>query len=109
MATPDRVSEALTRKLSGPQSEGGSLSLEVLEVGVKSTTPELILKVLLRAPAQVWEVTLDYEGYEASLVSGDLEEESLDYLCFLIRTHLFEWWHTKGTEKISARMGKRVT
>ncbi|MGX4691998.1 hypothetical protein [Streptomyces sp. JNUCC 63] len=41
-------------------------------------------------------------------MSGDPAKESFDYLAFLARTHLFEWWHTKDTEKISARMGKRL-
>ncbi|MEV7198693.1 hypothetical protein [Streptomyces griseoluteus] len=108
MATPEQVREALTQRLSGPQSEGGGTSLEVLEVKVTSVLPELLLEVQVSVSGQLWKVSLDYEGYEASLVSGDLSEESLNYLGMLVRTHLFEWWHTKDTEKISARMGKRL-
>lgn len=108
MATPEQVREALTRKLSGPQSEGGGTSLEVLEVKVPSVSPELLLKIRVSVSGQLWEVSLDYQGQEASLVSGDLSEDTLDYLGFLVRTHLFEWWHTKDTEKVSARMGKRL-
>ena len=108
MASPERVSEALAQKLSGLQSEGGGTSLEVLEVKVLSVSPEFLLKIQVRASGQLWEVSLDYQGHEASLVSGDLAEDTLNYLGFLVRTHLFEWWHTKDTEKISARMGKRL-
>ncbi|MFI6855636.1 hypothetical protein [Streptomyces sp. NPDC050416] len=108
MATPEQVREALTRKLSGLQSEGGGTSLEVLEVQVLSVSPELLLKIRISVSGQLWEVSLDYQGQEASLVSGDLSEDTLDYLGFLVRTHLFEWWHTKDTEKFSARMGKRL-
>ncbi|MGW5302529.1 hypothetical protein ACWERF_01220 [Streptomyces griseoluteus] len=108
MATPEQVREALTQRLSGPQSEGGGTSLEVLEVKVTSVLPKLLLEIQVSVSGQLWEVSLDYQGYEASLVSGDLSEESLNYLGMLVRTHLFEWWHTKDTEKISARMGKRL-
>jgi hypothetical protein len=108
MATQEQVREALTRKLSGLQSEGGGTSLEVLEVEVPSVSPELLLKIRISVSGQLWEVSLDYQGQEASLVSGDLSEDTLDYLGFLVRTHLFEWWHTKDTEKVSARMGKRL-
>ena len=107
MASPQQVREALTQKLSGPQSEGGGTSLEVLGLEVPSVSPKLLLKIQVRVSEQLWEVSLDYQGHEASLVSGDLTQDSLDYLGFLVRTHLFEWWHTKDTEKISARMGKK--
>ena len=108
MATPEQVGEALARKLSGLQSQGGGTSLEVLGVKVPSVSPALLLKIQVSVSGQLWEVSLDYEGDEASLVSGDLSEDTLNYLGFLVRTHLFEWWHTKDTEKLSARMGKRL-
>ncbi|WP_328553450.1 MULTISPECIES: hypothetical protein [unclassified Streptomyces] len=108
MATPEQVREALTRELSGPQSQGGGTSLDVLEVNVPSVFPELLLRIRVRVSGQLWEVSLDYQGQEASLVSGDLADDNLDYLGFLIRVHLFEWWYTKDTEKFSARMGKRL-
>ncbi|GAA1422700.1 hypothetical protein GCM10009601_24580 [Streptomyces thermospinosisporus] len=108
MATPEQVREALTRKLSGLQSEGGGTSLDVLDVKVQSVFSELLLKIRVSVSGQLWEVSLDYQGHEASLVSGDLSEDTLNYLGFLVRTYLFEWWHTKDTEKSSARMGKRL-
>ncbi|MFF3407242.1 hypothetical protein ACFYW8_13795 [Streptomyces sp. NPDC002742] len=108
MATAEQVREALKRKLSGRQSQGSATSLEVLEVKVPSVFPELLLKIQVSVSGQLWEVSLDYQRDEASLVSGDLAEDTLDYLGFLVRTHLFEWWHTKDTEKFSARMGKRL-
>ncbi|MGW3120575.1 hypothetical protein ACWDBW_26075 [Streptomyces sp. NPDC001107] len=108
MATQEQVREALTQKLSGLQSEGGGTSLEVLDVKVPSVFPKLLLKIQVSVSGQLWEVSLDYKGHEASLVSGDLTEDTLNYLGFLVRTHLFEWWHTKDTEKFSARMGKRL-
>ena len=108
MATPEQVREALTRKLSGLQTEGGGTSLDILEVKVPSVLPKLLLEIQVGVSGQLWEVSLDYQGQEASLVSGDLTEDTLNYLGFLVRTHLFEWWHTKDTEKFSARMGKRL-
>ncbi|WP_030942131.1 hypothetical protein [Streptomyces sp. NRRL S-646] len=108
MATPEQVRETFTRRLSGLQSEGGGTSLEVLEITVPSVFPKLLLDIQVSVSGQLWEVSLDYQGHEASLVSGDLTEDALNYLGFLVRTHLFEWWHTKDTEMLSARMGKRL-
>ena len=108
MATPEQVREALTQRLSGPQSQGGGTSLEVLEVKVPSVFPKLLLEIQVGVSGQLWEVSLDYQGHEAGLVSGDLTEDTLNYLGFLVRTHLFEWWHTKDTEELSARMGRRL-
>lgn len=54
-------------------------------------------------------MSLKYKGHEASLVSGDLTEDAVRYLELLVRTHLFEWWHTKDRERVAARMGKRLT
>ncbi|MFE2824407.1 hypothetical protein [Streptomyces sp. NPDC059271] len=109
MATPEQVREALARKLSGPESEGGEISLDVLEVTVPSVFPDLLVKVWVGVSGQIWDVSLDYQGQQASLVSGDLNEETLSYLGLLVRTHLFEWWHTRETEKFSARIGRRLS
>ncbi|MFD9463035.1 hypothetical protein [Streptomyces sp. NPDC060027] len=108
MATPEQVRDALAQRLSGLQRQGGGTTLEVLEVKVPSVYPELLLKIRVGVSGQLWEVSLDYQGHEASLVSGDLAEDTLNYLGFLVHTHLFEWWHTKDTEKFSASMGKRL-
>ncbi|MFJ7303303.1 hypothetical protein [Streptomyces sp. NPDC099088] len=77
MATLEQGQEALARKVSGPQSDEGGISLDVLEVAVSSVSPDLVLKVRVGVSGQIWEVSLDYQRYEASLVSGDLTEETL--------------------------------
>ncbi len=107
MASQEQIRDGLHRRLSGIQRQG-SVPIEVLDLKVSSSHPELLLVFRVCVAGEVWEVSLDYTGYEASLMSGDPAKESFDYLAFLARTHLFEWWHTKDTEKISARMGKRL-
>ncbi|MDQ8707875.1 hypothetical protein RCO28_36215 [Streptomyces sp. LHD-70] len=108
MATAEQVQEKLGVKLRGVQREGPGIPIEVLKVQVAEVSPSLLLDVDVRASGEVWRVSLKYTGQEASLVSGDLADETVEYLALLARTHLFEWWHTKDTEKASKRMGVRL-
>lgn len=42
------------------------------------------------------------------MVSGDLDDRAVSYLAMLVRTHLFEWWHTKDRERASKHMGRKL-
>ncbi|WP_282794026.1 hypothetical protein [Streptomyces sp. CC224B] len=109
MATSGQVREALGERLLGAQQEWPGFSIDVRELRVTEVSPRLLLVELdIRAQGESWRVSLDYQGQEASLVSGDLTDEAAEYLALLVRTHLFEWWHTKDTEKASRRKGTRL-
>ncbi|MFM9369658.1 hypothetical protein [Streptomyces sp. Da 82-17] len=108
MATAEQVQEALGAKLQGVQHEGPGIPIEVLKLHVAAVSPALLLDVDVKASEEVWRVSLTYTRQEASLVSGDLADETIDYLALLARTHIFEWWHTKDTERASKRMGVRL-
>jgi hypothetical protein len=108
MATREQVRERLEDKLLGLQREGPGMPIEILELRVPEVYPSLFIELDVQVREEIWRVSLKYKGHEASLVSGDLTEEALGYLGFLARTHLFEWWHTKDTERASQRMGRRL-
>ncbi|MEV6757280.1 hypothetical protein [Streptomyces sp. NPDC051214] len=108
MATAEQVQEKLGEKLLGVQRQGPGVPIEVLRFQVDEVSPALLIELDVRVSGEVWRVSLHYKGEEASFVSGDLFDETLDYLALLLRTHLFEWWHTKDTEKIAKRMGVRL-
>ncbi|QCX80623.1 hypothetical protein C9F11_35200 [Streptomyces sp. YIM 121038] len=108
MATSEQVEEMLGREILGIQQEYPGSAIEVLELRVRDVCPRLSVQLKIRAQGELWEVSFEYKGPEASLVSGDLDPDRVEYLGFLMRTHLFEWWDTKDTEKASERMGKRL-
>ncbi|MEW2529304.1 hypothetical protein [Streptomyces sp. NPDC047071] len=108
MATSEQVEEVLGKEILGIQQEYPGFSIEVLEMRVRDVYPCLSVQLRIRVLGELWEVSFDYKGTEASLVSGDLDPDRVKYLGFLMRTHLFEWWDTKDTEKASKRMGKRL-
>ncbi|WAL93272.1 hypothetical protein [Streptomyces sp. Je 1-369] len=108
MATAQQVQEKLGGKLLGVQREGPGVPIEVQIFRVSDVFPVLLIEIDVRVADEVWRVSLNYKGQEASLVSGDLAEETVDYLALLVRTHLFEWWHTKDTERAAKRMGTRL-
>jgi hypothetical protein len=91
------------------QRQGAGVSIEVLAVRVPTVRPTLLVELDVEVSEERWRVSLAYDGPDASLVSGDLTDSSMRTLEFLVRTNLFEWWHTKDTERVSARMGKRLT
>ncbi|MFI7322099.1 hypothetical protein [Streptomyces venezuelae] len=107
MATAQQVQEKFGQALLGVQRDGPGVAIEVLELRVSDVAPALLIELDVRVSGEVWRVSLDYKGHETSLVSGDLADETVNYLALLIRTHLFEWWHTKGTERAAKRMGVR--
>ncbi|QES27634.1 hypothetical protein DEJ47_15325 [Streptomyces venezuelae] len=90
------------------QREGPGVAVEILELRVGDVAPALLIELDVRVSGELWRVSLDYKGQETSLVSGDLADETVDYLALLMRTHLFEWWHTKATERVAKRMGVRL-
>ncbi|WP_157868902.1 hypothetical protein [Streptomyces atriruber] len=108
MATSEQVEEGLRNKLLGKQQEYPGFTIEVLDLRVPEVRPTLTVQLKIQTQGQQWQVTLNYKGPEASLVSGDLDPDHLTYLAFLMRTHLFEWWDTKDTEKLSKKMGQRL-
>ncbi|MFZ3571209.1 hypothetical protein ACOKM5_30215 [Streptomyces sp. BH097] len=109
MATAEQVQEQLIERISGVQRQGPGVPIEVLAVRVPSIRPTLNIEMDVQVSEERWRVSLAYSGPDASMVSGDLTESSMHTLELLVRTNLFDWWHTKDTERASARMGRRLT
>ncbi|MFT2017499.1 hypothetical protein ACMA1D_16925 [Streptomyces sp. 796.1] len=108
MATADQVKAWLAPEVLGVQRQGPGVAIEVLELRVPATYPDLLVEVDVCVMGERWQVALVYDGPDASLVSGDLTDVALRTLELMVRTHLFEWWHTKDRERASARMGTRL-
>ncbi|MGI5531345.1 hypothetical protein ACQEVX_29400 [Streptomyces syringium] len=109
MATSEQVKSRLSHRILGTQRQGPGVPIEVLEVRVPAVYPELLIELDVCVSEEFWRVSLEYGGPDASLASGDLTEDSMRTLEILVRTNLFEWWHTKDKEKASARMGRRLS
>ncbi|MEB8339428.1 hypothetical protein [Streptomyces endophyticus] len=109
MATAEQVQEQLIQRISGVQRQGPGVPIEVLALRVPSVHPTLHVQVEVKVSEERWRVSLAYDGPDASLVSGDLTEGSMHTLELLVLTNLFDWWHTKDTERASTRMGRRLT
>ncbi|MEV6792069.1 hypothetical protein AB0M87_08745 [Streptomyces sp. NPDC051320] len=108
MATSEQVEEQLAARMSGTQRQGPGVPIDVLAVRVHSVHPALLIELDVRASEETWQVSFTYDGPDASLVSGDLSEGAMQTLELLVRTNLFDWWHTKDREKASARRGRRI-
>ncbi|MEH6372742.1 hypothetical protein V7793_00025 [Streptomyces sp. KLMMK] len=108
MATSEQVTRKLSQGILGIQRQGPGIPIEVLELRVPAVHPKLLVELDVRVSGELWRVSLQYGGPDAGLVSGNLHEVSMRTLELLVRTNLFEWWHTKDREAASARMGKRL-
>ncbi|MFE6160027.1 hypothetical protein ACFQ7F_14075 [Streptomyces sp. NPDC056486] len=108
MATVELVQERLQSELIGIQSQGAGNSIEILELRVAEIQPSLVVEVDVQVGGDHWRVSLPFSGQEASMVSGDLDDRAVSYLAMLVRTHLFEWWHTKDRERASKHMGRKL-
>ncbi|MFH9015396.1 hypothetical protein ACH4C6_29010 [Streptomyces sp. NPDC017943] len=62
-------------------------------------------------PAEHWAVTLPWadSSWTDVLTSPTPPLDRLQQLVHLVRAHLEEWWDTKGHNRQSAKMGRRVT
>lgn len=108
MATAEQVRARLAPEILGAQRQGPGVPIDVLDLRVPAVYPDLLVEFEVRVGTERWRVSLVYDGPDASLASGDLTDAALHTLQFMVRTHLFEWWHTKDRERASARLGTRL-
>lgn len=62
-------------------------------------------------PDEHWVVTLPWEdkSWADVLTSPAPPPDRMRQLVHLVHTHLEEWWDTKGYNRQSAKMGRRIT
>lgn len=101
------VRELLVPHLMGRLEEPGIcldvLALDIVEEGRKFTA---VFEVL--ANKQRWRVRLEGGSSEMAIFDGKPPFHLVRSTASMLRIHLFEWWHTKGSERRSAKLGERL-
>ncbi|MBB1255203.1 hypothetical protein H3146_17855 [Streptomyces sp. OF3] len=96
--------------------ERGTTRFEVTDLRIdyhvnRSATLVFTLAVVqLDRPVERWEVTLEWtdKSFIGEFTSAAPDPQRLGILVSLIRSLLEEWWETKGYERQSAKMGRRL-
>lgn len=90
--------------------DGIDIHIETVEVRPAQQEFDLTFTVEVAPPredAERWSVTLDGYDPEADL-EGLEPTDALNELVFLVKVHLEEWWHTKGHNRASRKLGHRI-
>ncbi|WP_369213149.1 hypothetical protein [Streptomyces flavofungini] len=107
MPSADDVRDLLVPHLMGRlndvHTELKVTSLAVVEHG-RFFTPV----VELTAHRQEWRVRLDSDRSAMALFNGVPPHDVVRGVASDLRIRLFEWWHTKDSERQSAKMSERI-
>ncbi|MET7760927.1 hypothetical protein ABZS71_02395 [Streptomyces sp. NPDC005393] len=108
MPSAEGVRSLLAPHLMG-QLEDSSVCLEVLGLAVIDQGRRFTVAIELIAPDGHWRVRLECDSSEHRIFDGSPPEELVQAVAMSLQIRLFEWWHTKGSERQSARLGERLT
>ncbi|GLV77947.1 hypothetical protein ACH4VS_32915 [Streptomyces hygroscopicus] len=89
--------------------EDGLVLLDVVGLDVIDHGRRFTVAMELFAPDGHWRVHLECDSTEHRIFDSNPEEELVQAVAISLRIRLFEWWHTKDSERKSARMGERLT
>jgi len=114
LAQPTAAAE---QALSRSYAPADGLRFDVAELSVehhpdRSATLTYGLTVVRHGhPDERWLVTLPWEdkSWADVLTSAAPPADRLGRLVHLVHAHLEEWWDTKGHNRVSAKMGRRLT
>ncbi|MFD4833210.1 hypothetical protein ACFWPV_25625 [Streptomyces uncialis] len=103
----ERVRDLLVPHLMGRLYDP-SATLEVtgLEIVERGRAFEIVVEVL--ADGQRWRVRLPRDNADRMLFDGAPPYHVVRGIAGVARVQLFEWWHTKGHERRSAKLGERL-
>lgn len=88
--------------------DDASAELEVTSLDVVEQGRSFTLVVELTAYKQRWRVRLESERSAMAVFDGAPTHDLVRRLASEFRIRLFEWWHTKGSERQSAKQGERL-
>ncbi|MFJ9669153.1 hypothetical protein ACIRPP_31890 [Streptomyces sp. NPDC101219] len=111
MAAQTPAERALARSFAGPGTRFDVSDLRIDHHPDRSATLTYQLAIARQGHREEhWEVTLPWEdkSFADVLTSPAPEPDRLNMLVYLVRSLLEEWWETKGSERKSARMGRRM-
>jgi hypothetical protein len=107
MATAEEVRALLQEHLVGElEDTAGTLRVNTLDVARHAEG--FTVEADVTAADGRWRVGLDYGGPHTRVFEGRPSPETVRSLVVVIATQLFEWWHTKDTERASARPAVRL-
>ncbi|GGZ19836.1 hypothetical protein GCM10010387_10960 [Streptomyces inusitatus] len=89
--------------------DDSSATLEVtgLEIAERGRSFDLVVELL--AHGERWRVRLPRDNSDSALFDGSPPPHLVRHIASLTRAQLFDWWHTKGHERQSAKLGERLT
>lgn len=102
-----RVRDLLAPHLMG-RHDYSSATLEVtsLEIIERGRTFDVVIEVL--AYGERWRVRLARDNTDAILFNAAPPHHVVRGVGSMVCIELFEWWHTKGHERQSAKLGERL-
>jgi hypothetical protein len=103
----EEVRSLLASQLTG-RLEDGAVCLEVLGLDVIDEGRKFTVAIELIAPDGNWRVRLECDSSEHRIFDGSPPEELVRAIAMSLHIRLFEWWHTKDSERQSARLGERL-
>ncbi|MGA6157772.1 hypothetical protein ACPEIC_30965 [Stenotrophomonas sp. NPDC087984] len=89
--------------------EDGLVVLDVLGLEVIDHGRRFTVAIELFAPDGHWRVRLECDSAEHRIFDGSPPEELVQAVAMSLHIRLFEWWHTKDSERQSARLGERLS
>ncbi|MGA4843664.1 hypothetical protein [Streptomyces sp. G45] len=108
MLSTDEVRDLLAPRVVGKWDEGAGLVLEVVGIEVVLTGRKLTVYLEVVAPDGRWRLRSDRDNSDVNVFNGRPPEELLHWIAWSLRVELFEWWHTKRSERRSAKLGERL-
>lgn len=107
MPSAAEVRDQLVPHLMGRLNDGGT-EIEVTSLGVVENGRSFTLVVELTAYGQRWRVRLEGDRSAMAIFDGAPPHDLVRSVASEFRIHLFEWWHTKASERQSAKLGERL-
>ncbi|WP_167501749.1 hypothetical protein [Streptomyces malaysiensis] len=89
--------------------EDGLVQFDVLGCEVIDHGRRFTVAIELFAPDGHWRVHLECDSTEHRIFDGNPPEELVQAVAVSLRIRLFEWWHTKDSERRSAGLGERLS
>lgn len=88
--------------------DDSTAELEVTGLDVVEQGRSFTLVVELTAYRQRWRVRLESDRSAMAVFDGAPAHDVVRSVASEFRIRLFEWWHTKGSERQSAKQGERL-
>jgi hypothetical protein len=108
MPNADEVRALLAPHLIGDLREAGA-RIDVLSLGIAAEGRRFMATFELLAENQHWRVRIPSgDKWEMAIFDGQPDSALVLGVANVLRIRLLEWWHTKDTERWSAKLGVRL-